>query len=98
MGLMRVAVDPEHRWNRVRVSGREFTKGGEVMAEGHLDEEMRTSPLLVIEPVEATDGVDATAAAVELAEEEGVDLRQVVGTGVGGRILVADVAESLEDS
>jgi pyruvate/2-oxoglutarate dehydrogenase complex dihydrolipoamide acyltransferase (E2) component len=46
--------------------------------------------------VEATDPVEATDAAAELAEAEGVDLRQVVGTGEGGRVLVADVREVVD--
>lgn len=39
--------------------------------------------------------IDATDAAVELAEAEGVDLRRVKGTGSGGRILKSDVEKAL---
>ena len=41
--------------------------------------------------VEVEDEVEATDAAVELAEELGVDLASVEGTGVGGRVTVGDV-------
>lgn len=39
---------------------------------------------------------DATEAAKELAEQEGVDLSQVQGTGAGGRITVDDVKAAAE--
>ena len=35
--------------------------------------------------------IDATEAAIELAESLGIDLASVSGTGVDGRILVSDV-------
>lgn len=35
--------------------------------------------------------VDATDSALELAKEQGLDLRGVVGSGAGGRIVKADV-------
>lgn len=38
-----------------------------------------------------TDAVNATPAAISLAEELGVDLSTVTGTGADGRITVADV-------
>jgi len=48
---------------------------------------------------EKTDGeeVDATAGAQELAEQEGVDLSEVEGSGEGGRITKADVEQYLSD-
>lgn len=98
MGLVRVRVRPDYRYRFARVSGRQFHKGGEVYAEGYLDEEIRTSPLLEIEPVEVADEVLATDAARELAGAEGVDLRQVVGSGVDGRVVVADVREEIASS
>jgi pyruvate/2-oxoglutarate dehydrogenase complex dihydrolipoamide acyltransferase (E2) component len=94
-----VRVREDHRWTRVRVSGREFTKSGEVMAEGHINEEMRNSPLLTIEEVDAPEpeAVDATSAARELAEEHGIDLTALVpGSGEEGRVLVGDVEEALD--
>jgi pyruvate/2-oxoglutarate dehydrogenase complex dihydrolipoamide acyltransferase (E2) component len=61
-----------------------------VLAEGHINEEMRRSPLLEIEEI-APDAPVATEAAMALAAEHGVDLREVEGTGEDGRVLVADV-------
>lgn len=40
--------------------------------------------------------VEATEAAEKLAEEEGVDLEEVEGTGQDGRVLVADVEAAAE--
>jgi len=41
--------------------------------------------------------IDATAAAVTLAEKHGVDLRNVTGTGQDGRILLNDVRAAIEE-
>jgi pyruvate/2-oxoglutarate dehydrogenase complex dihydrolipoamide acyltransferase (E2) component len=46
-------------------------------------------------PSEEDDGPNATAGAVELAEENGVDLSSVEGTGSGGRVTKADVENYL---
>ena len=97
MAMVIVRVREDYRWPQARVAGRVFTRGGEVVQESDLNEEIHTSPLLQVEPVEATDAVDATEAAAELAREEGLDLRQVVGTGEGGRVLVGDVREVVGD-
>ena len=40
---------------------------------------------------------EATDAAVKLAEENGVDLADVEGTGSGGRILLSDVQDYLDE-
>lgn len=40
--------------------------------------------------------IDATPSALERAEQEGVDLTQVEGTGADGRILVSDVVAAVE--
>jgi pyruvate/2-oxoglutarate dehydrogenase complex dihydrolipoamide acyltransferase (E2) component len=40
---------------------------------------------------------DTTAAAADLAEAEGIDLADVVGTGAGGRVTKADVEKAIED-
>ena len=47
-------------------------------------------PAAEIEPEPAPE-IDATAAAIALADERGIDLADVVGSGKGGRILVRDV-------
>jgi len=39
---------------------------------------------------------EATDAAVEIANREGIDLSEVIGTGDGGRILARDVKAALE--
>jgi len=49
VGTVHVAVRENWRWPTARVGGREFSKVGEEMAEGALTEEMRESPLLVLE-------------------------------------------------
>jgi len=40
-------------------------------------------------------GLDATDGAISLAEEHGVNLCELSGTGAGGRILKRDVAEAI---
>ena len=47
-------------------------------------------PAAEIEP-EPTPEIDATAAAIARADERGIDLAGVAGSGKGGRILVRDV-------
>jgi pyruvate/2-oxoglutarate dehydrogenase complex dihydrolipoamide acyltransferase (E2) component len=42
------------------------------------------------------DAVEATDAAAELAEEEGLDLSEIEGTGEGGKVLKGDVRDALE--
>ena len=46
---------------------------------------------------EPESGVEATLAAERRAEELGVDLSQVRGTGSGGRITVKDVQSAAKD-
>ena len=41
--------------------------------------------------------VDATDSARKLAYEKGIDLTKIVGSGVGGRILVSDVQQAITD-
>ncbi len=43
--------------------------------------------------VVAAGGIDATDAALSLADSTGVDLSKVKGTGKGGKILLSDVQE-----
>ena len=45
----------------------------------------------------ATDGIDATDGAVAAAEELGVDLATVTGTGAEGRITKADVEAAAKE-
>ena len=93
-----VRVREDYRWGKARVSGREFHKSGEVLSEQLINDEMQASPLLEIEPIEAEEElaeIDATGAAQELAEEEGVDLADIEGSGLDGRILVSDVRDAI---
>lgn len=41
--------------------------------------------------------IDATDAARELAEENGIDLADVAGTGADGRIVIGDIRALLDD-
>ncbi len=50
------------------------------------------------EVVEEEDEFSATPAAEELAEAEGVDLSEVEGSGVDGKILVSDVQEAADEA
>ena len=95
-----VRVREDYRWRKARVSGREFTKDVEVLSEQFINDEMRASPLLVIEPLNPEPvQVDATDAARELAEENGIELWALVpGSGEEGRLLVSDVREVIDGS
>jgi len=58
----------------------------------------RVSPESETVDDEKTPGeVDATAAAVDLADEHGLDLSQIDGSGKAGRILKADVEVELSE-
>lgn len=51
-----------------------------------------------IEPLEdVADEIDATDAARELADEHGIDLAEVEGTGADGRIVIGDIRALLDD-
>ena len=54
-------------------------------------EERKSEPEQRAEPDEESEPIKATAAARRRAEEFGVDLREVEGTGSGGQITVGDV-------
>ena len=82
MKRYRVWLDPEYRWATAQVNAREFTKTPVVLQEVELTEEIRNSPLLVVEEVDAdlgtedgseedpiSEGVDATEGARALAAE-----------------------------
>lgn len=73
-----------------------------------LQEEQLSTPKLAVVVEEVVEAgpppaspppqLDATDAAVRLAEESGVDLKDVVGTGSGGRIIKSDVEAFLSAS
>ena len=104
MKRYRVWLDPEYRWATAQVNAREFTKTPVVLQEVELTEEIRNSPLLVVEEVDAdlgtedgseedpiSEGVDATEGARALAAEMGLPLGAIVGSGAGGRVTKKDV-------
>jgi pyruvate dehydrogenase E2 component (dihydrolipoamide acetyltransferase) len=55
--------------------------------------EQAAAPAAAAEPVELPGGIKASPIARRLAEEKGVDLRRIKGTGPGGRIVKNDVLE-----
>jgi large subunit ribosomal protein L21 len=58
---------------------------------------VEAEPAVVEEvPTEESSAVDATATARSLAEESGIDLSTLEGTGKGGRILKSDVAKAIK--
>lgn len=46
-------------------------------------------------PPEAPSEIEATKGATDLAEEEGIDLAEIEGSGENGRIIKADVAKAI---
>lgn len=80
-------------------TGRRFeTAGGEVDLDALGLSDTEQNELAArhwIEPVEPE--VDATDAARELAEAEGIDLTAVEGTGADGRIVLGDVRALIDD-
>ena len=108
MKRYRVQLDPEYRWPTAQVNAREFTKTPVVLQEVELTEEIRNSPLLVVEEVDAdlgtedgseedpiSEGVDATEGARALAAEMGLPLGAIVGSGAGGRVTKKDVERAV---
>ena len=48
-------------------------------------------------PTEGGQELNATAGAIELADELGLDLAEIEGTGTGGRITKQDVEKAVND-
>jgi pyruvate/2-oxoglutarate dehydrogenase complex dihydrolipoamide acyltransferase (E2) component len=70
---------------------------GEVLASlQHNPQFFRQTPERTDRMTEQGDEPDATRAAIARAEELGVDLSGVEGTGSGGRITLRDVTEAAE--
>lgn len=91
--LYEVWVKRDARWSTARVAGRAFEKRAAQFVDSedaHFDE-ICASPLLEVREVGAL--AQVTDAARELAEERGVDLAGVRGTGRDGKILVRDVGK-----
>ncbi|WP_207955838.1 E3 binding domain-containing protein [Rubrobacter marinus] len=90
-GLAELGIEEEYVDERGRLVGRARDESGRVV-EGVLDEDgnaLGGEAASPAEPVEATD------AARRRAEELGLDLSVVKGTGSGGRILVRDVEKAV---
>jgi len=98
-----VRLKEDWRWGAAQVAGREFTKAGVELPEAELSEEIRESPLLEITRIAGQDGsedpisegVQATDAAIRLAEVWEIPLGSIVGTGAGGRVTKRDVERAL---
>lgn len=62
--------------------------------------DMPPPPAPVVETEETTpseaEDVNATAKAIELANDAGIDISKIVGTGRGGQITVKDVETAIE--
>lgn len=82
-------------------AGREFVKYEYRQVPAGFEEEAKANPYLTTKEVAEeerveivltnVEEVDATDSAIALANEKGVDLAEVKGSGVGGRILKSDV-------
>lgn len=81
--MYRVRLREDYRWPTAIVNGREFTKIPIELQEVDMTEEIHNSPLLVVEEID-NEVVEATEAAQVLAEQEGLLLGEVAGTGTGG--------------
>jgi pyruvate/2-oxoglutarate dehydrogenase complex dihydrolipoamide acyltransferase (E2) component len=95
LSLDNLPTIPRNEW--VEVSG---AVAGKMLATAEAKPELPHESIEtdVVEPSDASGSeVDATAAAEELAADEGVALAEVDGTGKDGRVLKSDV-QSLIDS
>jgi len=89
LSLDNLPTIPRNEW--VKVSG---AVAGKMLATAEAKPELPHESIEaeVVEPGDSSEGgVDATAAAEELAAEEGVALAEVDGTGKDGRVLKSDV-------
>lgn len=92
--MYRIKVKAGYRWSQARVAGRAFSKFEVVeLHEVDMSEEIHNSPLLEVEEVRIVALVEATAPAQALANDLGVDVQEVTGTGEDGRVLVRDVRD-----
>ena len=73
---------------RVLVPGQTYELDDAALAEPHNVQRIDEGLLI---PVQTNAGLDATDEAVQLAAANGVDLRDVTGTGQNGRIVKSDV-------
>lgn len=91
-----VKVREDYRWSTARVGGMLFSKRAATpVSLAAMTNEIMDSALLdietITEDVTPASEVNATTGAVELAEAQHVNLANVTGSGVDGRITKADV-------
>lgn len=93
-----VKVGAHSRWSNVTVAGWHFTRVQEIsLSDDVMTDEIRNHEMLDVRHVPDIGLVDATERAAELMIEHNLTANEVVGTGVGGRIIVADVERTLAD-
>jgi len=101
---MEAIVKDSYKWNSVvAFTGREFIKREwRPVPSSHIDEAVRGHPFLSFRETEETtdtranDEIDVTASALELANENGILLRDVIGTGNKGKIVKKNVADFID--
>lgn len=81
----------EHHATRWAGSGKRSVRVGQ-------QPESETGTTVSVEPASEDDAAEATDAARELADEHGIDLATVSGTGAEGRITKDDVAALVPDA
>lgn len=101
MAVYQIKVNSDYRWNDAQVAGRIFSKRTTVtLTQDQITDEILRSDILditVVDDAESeaisaeTNEINATAGAKTLAQEFGIDLANVTGSGVDGRITKADV-------
>jgi pyruvate/2-oxoglutarate dehydrogenase complex dihydrolipoamide acyltransferase (E2) component len=84
-----VKVKEDYRWRTAQVAGREFTKDETPVPDEAMVDEVLRSPILTVRQ----ETINATPAAVALAEAMEIDLKMVEGSGADGRVLKADVLQ-----
>lgn len=95
-GVAELGIEEEYVDEQGRLVGRARDEAGNVVEEV-LDEggnALERVPADAAEPDETAESAEATDAARRKAEELGMDLSSVEGTGSGGRILVRDVEKA----
>lgn len=84
-------------WSRRVGENEETTHYDPTAAVEEVEEEVVEEASEAPEPEEAEELIDATDGALALADEYGVDLATITGTGANGRITKADVEAVLKE-
>lgn len=109
---MQARVKQSYRWSSlVALIGREFVKGEWRPVPAGMEEEAEANEFLEVKeatpptpPVpESGEGeaapekeIEASPAAAKLAEEYGIDLATIKGTGAGGKVIKPDVDTAID--